>query len=174
MATNNQADAPRTAAELVDRVHSGWAALEDLVAGLSETQLSAPGSEGWAVKDHLAHIAEWEHALVAVLARQPQSEGFGLDAETYASLDDDLEAINDVLYQRNRALSVADVHAKRQAAHAEVLAALDKLADADVQNTIAGYGGDPTDDRPLLAKIAGDTYGHYAEHTGWIGEQLSR
>jgi hypothetical protein len=41
-----------------------------------------------------------------------------------------------------------------------------------VHSTIAKYDGDPTDDRPLLGKIAGDTYAHYADHVGWIKELL--
>lgn len=177
MATNTEVpDAPRTAAELVERVQLDWAALESIVAPLSSAQLTSPLSAGWAIKDRLAHIAEWERALAAVLAHRPQSEGFSssrLDAATYAALDNDLNGLNEVLYQRNRALSLAEVQASTRAAHAEILAALAKLTDADVQSTIAGYGGDPTDQCPLLGKIAGDTYAHYAEHTGWIRDQLA-
>jgi hypothetical protein len=167
-------DAPRTAAELIDRVQIDWAALEHVVAPLSETQLNtpAPAPGGWAIKDHLAHIAEWERALTAVLERRPQWQGFGLDAVTYSQLGDNLDGLNDLLYQRSRGLSTSEIQAKARAAHAEALAALHTLTDADIQNTIGGYGGDPTDQRPLLTKIAGDTYAHYAEHTGWIKEQL--
>jgi hypothetical protein len=166
------ADEPRTATELIARVQTDWAALEFVVASLSEEQLTIPLSGGWAIKDHLAHIAEWERATTAVLARRPQSEGFGLDAATYARLTD-VDQINELIYQRNRDLTISVVQSSARAAHADVLAALGALTDADVQNTIAGYGGDPTDNRPLLAKIAGATYGHYAEHTGWIQEQLA-
>ena len=66
---------PRTAAELIDRVQIEWAALEYTVAGLSLQQLITPGPQGWSVKDHLVHIAEWEAATDAVLARRPQHEG---------------------------------------------------------------------------------------------------
>ena len=55
----------------------------------------------------------------------------------------------------------------------EILAALGQLTDADLESTIAEYGADSTDDRPLLGKIAGDTYVHYAEHVGWIKELLA-
>jgi hypothetical protein len=171
LATNGL-EAPRTAAELSDRVQRDWAALEQVVGSLSESQLTTPLSGGWAIKDHLAHILEWEHALVAVLARRPQSEGFGLDKATYAQLGDDVDQINDLLYQRSRTLSLAEVQANAASAHAELITALAKLTDADVQSTIAGFGGDATDNRPLLAKIAGDTYAHYGEHTGWIKDQL--
>jgi hypothetical protein len=166
-------DEPRTAAELVDRVQIDWAALEYAVASLSEAQLTAPGPEGWSVKDHLMHVGDWERAVTAVLRRRPQYEGFGLNAATYAGLDDDLDGLNDVLYRRSKAVSIAEVHARRRRAHAEVLDALATLTDADIQKTIAEYTADPTDTRPLLTKIACDTYAHYEEHTRWIKELLT-
>ncbi len=160
---------PRSAAELIDRVQVEWAALEYVAAGLSLEQLVTPGPQGWSVKDHLVHIAEWEAATGAVLARRPQHEGFGLPAD----LPTDIDALNDVLYQRSRDVPIDEVQAKGRRVHAEIIAALGRLTDADIRSTIAEYGANPTDDRPLLRKIAGDTYVHYAEHAGWIKELLS-
>jgi len=104
-------------ADLIDRVQIEWAALEFVVAGLSETQLATPGPEGWAVKDHLVHIAEWEAATGAVLARRPQHEGFSLPAD----LPSDIDALNDVLYQRSRDVPIGEVQARARRAHAEVM-----------------------------------------------------
>jgi hypothetical protein len=160
---------PRSAAELIDRVQIDWAALEYTVAGLSLHELTTPGPQGWSVKDHLAHIAEWESATGAVLARRPQHEGFSLPADH----PKDLDALNEVLYQRNRDLPIHEVQAKARRAHAEIIAALGRLSDADVGSTIAEYGSDPADDRRLQDKIACDTYAHYAEHVGWIKELLA-
>jgi len=154
---------------LIDRVQIEWAALEYTVAGLSLQQLITPGPQGWSVKDHLVHIAEWEAATDAVLARRPQHEGFSLPAD----LPTDIDALNDVLYQRSRDLPIDEVQAKARRIHAETIAALGRLSDADLRSTIAEYGADPTDNRSLLAKIACDTYGHYAEHVVWIKELLT-
>jgi hypothetical protein len=81
--------------------------------------------------------------------------------------------LNDVLYRRHRDEPIADAQAFARRAHAEVLDALHKLADADLHKTVGEFSGDPTDDRPLLNKIAGDTYAHYREHVGWIKELLA-
>ena len=159
---------PRTAAELIDRVQIDWAALEYVLSGLSEAQWTTPGPEGWSVKDHLAHIADWERMLVAVLGRRPEHEGFGLPPP----LPEDIDVLNDILYRRSRGLSIEEVQDVSRRAHAEVLAALHHLSDADLRTSVAGYGGDPGDDRPLLDKIAANTYAHYAEHTGWINDLL--
>jgi hypothetical protein len=161
---------PTTAAEVLDRVQISWAALQDVVSRLSSDQLSTPGPETWSVKDHLAHIAEWERACTAVLNHQPQWEGFRLEPKVYASLE--LDPLNEVLYERNRGLSIGEVKAMANAAHAEMVAALSGLGDADLKRPVGEYGMTTNPERPLLEKIAGDTYAHYAEHTGWISELL--
>ena len=163
---------PRTIAELLNRVQIDWAALEYAVASLTAAQLVTPGPEGWAIKDHLMHIGDWEKATTAVLHHRPQHEGFALNEATFLGLADDLDGLNDILFRRSQAVSIEEVHAHRRRAHAELLAALAVLTDAHLQKSIADYGGNPTNPRRLLDKIAGDTYAHYAEHTVWIKELL--
>ena len=158
----------------MDRVQINWAALEYAVASLTAAQLVSPGPEGWSVKDHLMHIADWEKAVTAVLRHRPQHEGFALNEATFLGLADDLDGLNDILFRRSQAVSIEEVNARRRRAHAEVLAALAVLTDADLQKNIADYGGNPTNPRRLLDKIAGDTYAHYAEHTVWIAELLDK
>ena len=155
---------------MLDQVQISWAALQDVVSRLSDAQLAAPGPEHWSVKDHLAHIAEWERACTAVLERRPQAEGFRLDPNEYASLE--LDPLNNVLYERHRSDSIAKVKADGNAAHADMVAALSHLADADLQRPVGEYGMTTNRQRALLDKIAGDTYAHYVEHTTWIRELL--
>jgi hypothetical protein len=159
----------RSAAELVDRVQIEWAALEYVVSGLSLEDLTRAGPDGWSVKDHLAHVGAWDAELVAVLARRPAHEGFGLTAPVEGGID----ALNEVLYQRSRDLSIDDVQAEARRAHANLLAALSHLTDADLAGTAAEYGANPKDDRPLREKISEDSYAHYAEHAGWIKTLLA-
>ncbi len=158
---------------MLDRVQIEWSALEYAVASLTTAQLVSPGPESWSVKDHLMHVADWEKATTAVLCHRPQYEGFGINEATYFGLSDDLDGLNDVLVRRSQALSIDEVHARRRRAHAEMLAALSSLTDADLLKGIAEYGGNPENNRRLLDKIAGDTYAHYAEHTTWIGDLLA-
>ena len=161
---------PATRAELLDRVQADWAALQYIVSGLSDAQLTGAGPEGWSVKDHLAHIAEWERGCTGVLAHRPQADAFGIDAQAYATLD--IDQLNDVFYQRHRAEPIGDVKALAYAAHADMLAAISKLHDADLQRSVSEYGMTANPDRRLIEKIAGDTYAHYAEHTDWINNLL--
>ena len=161
----------------MDRVQIDWAALEYAVASLSSAQLLATGPEGWSVKDHLMHIGDWEKAVTAVLRHRPQHDGFALNEATFVGLADDLDGLNDILYRRSKTVSLEEVHAQRRRAHAEILAALERLTDADIAQSIAAYGADSTNTqtntRPLLNKIAGDTYEHYTDHTRWIKALVS-
>jgi hypothetical protein len=160
---------PATVAELVDRIQVAWATLMDVVSPLSEAQLVTAGPpDGWAVKDHLVHIADWERATTFVLRREPQSLGLGVDPPP-----DDVDALNAIMYERSRALSLDEVTERARVAHAELLAEIHKLSDADLPKTRAEYGPEPDlTDRTIIGKIAGDTYEHYADHTVWIGDLL--
>src|SRR5262245_49013444 len=92
---------PTSTAQVLERIQTEWAALQSVVSGLSEAALTSVGPEGWAVKDHVAHIAEWERGCTGVLAHRPQAEAFGLDAQAYAEMRD-VDQLNDVLYRRHR------------------------------------------------------------------------
>jgi uncharacterized damage-inducible protein DinB len=163
---------PSSVSEVLDRTRIEWAALQDVVSRLSDAELASPGPEEWAVKDHLAHIAEWERGCTAVLEHRPQWQGFQLAEADYTTLDTDIDALNAVLYARHRDESITDVKSLGNAAHADILAALSHLSDADLQRPVADFGMLTNPERKLLEKIAGDTYEHYAEHTTWIGELL--
>jgi hypothetical protein len=85
----------------------------------------------------------------------------------------DLDRLNDILFQRHRSDSIADVKAMANAAHADIVGVISHLADADLQRAVGEYSMSSNPDRLLLEKIAGDTYEHYAEHAGWIKDLLA-
>jgi hypothetical protein len=167
-----ETDLPGTKGELIQRIESDWAPFASLVSSLTDSQLTTPGPEVWAPKDHVVHIAEWERGLAALLAGRLQSEGFRFDEATSLQLAGDVEAINSVLYERNRALGVSEVLAISQEAHTALMEALGRLTDGEIHGTVAGFGMDLEDHRPLAAGIGEDSFGHYAEHAGWIREMV--
>jgi hypothetical protein len=166
-------DRPSTRHAVLEAVRTSWAVLEDRLSGLSTAQLEAPGPEGWSVKDHVAHIADWERATTAVLNHEPQYIGFRLQPARFAELRHDLDALNAALYDRSRSLPVQSVLDEARATHANVLEALEQVRDGDLSRTLAEFSPGETSQRTLLEKIAGDTYEHYAEHVTWIGELLA-
>jgi hypothetical protein len=158
---------PGTIADVLDRVRSGWSALGETFAGLNEQQMTAPGPEGWSVKDHLAHVSTWERALTTILNGRPQRVAFDLDSETYDRIDS-VDQLNAIIYKRYQERPLDEVLAESEQVHGDMVAALERLTDADLERSVADFGGDVDDERPIRQKIEGDSYEHYAEHVGWL------
>ncbi len=97
---------PQQRADLLEHIRSSRARLDQTVGQLSEQQLATPGPDGgWAVKDHLAHLAAWEHKLLAMIQGQPGYVGLHVDAATYEHSNiDELNAILHERFKSRRAL----------------------------------------------------------------------
>jgi hypothetical protein len=160
---------PRTVAEVLERIHSTWAALHATFDGLSDQQLTDPGPEGWSVKDHLAHIMVWDGVPTTILRGQPQHRAFGLDQNAYDRVDS-VDQLNAYIYEKHKDRPLADIRACLAQVHADLVAAVTRLTDADLDRSIADFGSDVDDKRPLRDKIEADSYGHYVEHTAWLAE----
>ena len=165
---------PKTAAELLSRVDRAWEALERTVDRLTPAQLTdVRDPAGWAVKDHLMHVAAWEAAFLGRLTGTPVHEALGLD-EAVLSQDEDTQ--NAVLFERHRHRPLADVLDTTRANHRAARARLAALGDhavtgslADILPPSAGGGGDPA-----ASWIGGNTWEHYDAHHGWIRALVER
>ena len=81
--------------------------------------------------------------------------------------------MNRMIYERNRTRPLDEVLADLQEAHQEALAAVSAMADEDLLRPYDDF--QPQDRRPdghtpILWRIAGNTFGHYAEHRKTIME----
>ena len=160
--------APRTKAELIERIPPAWAALEAVIAGLNESELATPVPEGWSVKDHLAHVATWERMVVAHLRDGSAHAVVRMDEATY--LAKTLDELNEAIYQRNRDRPPAAVLEDFRQAHREIVALLERMDEAGFWKP---YWRDDPSGRPVMDKVAGDTYRHYLEPLAWINELLT-
>jgi len=158
---------PRSVADVLSRIHTTWSELVGTLDGLSQSQLVEADPEGWSIKDHLAHITAWDRVPAAIMRGDRQHVAFGLDEGAYERIDS-VDQLNAIIYERHRDRALADVQADMQQAHADLVSAVEKLSDADLDRAIADFGSDPDDTRPLRDKIEGDSYGHYVEHAGWL------
>jgi uncharacterized protein (TIGR03083 family) len=159
---------PQQKADLLERIHSSRAALDQIVGHLSEHQLATPGPDGgWAVKDHLAHLAAWEHKLLAMIQGQPGYVGLQVDAATYEHSN--IDEINAILHQRFKALNPAQALAESRQSYEQLMASIEALSPADLSGLYAP--GDPDDDRRMIDGIIDNTYDHYDEHRAAI-EQI--
>ncbi|MEX0750608.1 MAG: ClbS/DfsB family four-helix bundle protein [Dehalococcoidia bacterium] len=157
---------PRTKEELLARIPPARAALDEVVAALTEDELAdLRDGAGWSTADHLSHIASWERMIVAHLSDGSDHEIVGIDRERYEAAG--LDELNNLLYHRMRGLPLGDALAEYRSAHAAIVAFLSQLAPGVFAQT--HWEGDPSG-RTVLEKAAGDTYRHYLEHRQWIVE----
>jgi hypothetical protein len=162
---------PRNTEDLLARIAEGWVVLHQRIAPLSPAQLTTPGPEGgWSVKDHLAHLATWEGMLVALLEGKPIHTAFGIDHAEYDALES-TDALNAVIAEQHKDRSLDEAMQRSEETHAQVVAKISALSDEDLLKPLTHFQPDDPDgpdERPVLVKIIGDTYGHYAEHLPWI------
>jgi hypothetical protein len=159
---------PRTTAELLSRVDRAWEALEDTVGRLTPAQLTdLRDPAGWAVKDHLMHVAAWEDALLARLAGRPPHEALGID-EAVLAQDEDTE--NAAIFARHRQRPLPEVLDAVRASHRATRARLAGLKDHAVAGTVADLlpPGSESDGSSAAAWIGGNTWEHYEAHHDWI------
>jgi hypothetical protein len=159
-----------TASEVVARVESGWHELDGLARGLDAEGLSLPRSpDGWAVKDHLVHVAAWEHWLLALFERRDKLAAMGA-----ASATKEIDSVNDIVYNNHRDDSVDEALGYFRESHERLMEALRRQSTEDFERPYKTFfdAGEESDEQPVLVAVAANTYDHYAEHVGWIKEQL--
>jgi hypothetical protein len=159
---------PKTTAEILARVDLAWTALQGTLGRLTPAQLTdVRDPVGWAVKDHVMHVAAWENAFLARLAGRPAHEALGLDEATLA-LDED--AVNAAIFELHRTRPLAEVLDTARATHRAARARLAALGDHAIQGTVTDVlpPGAEKDGDPAAPWIGGNTWEHYEAHHGWI------
>lgn len=155
---------PQDTTQLLHQIDQEWTHLIAEVAKLTPEQLTTPAADGWAVKDHLAHLTHWEQWLLRHhVAGEPAKDVLQVDADLLEEFDTD--AVNAIILERSRNRTLADVLQDLHETHDKVVATLRALPfDKLLQPR---YADDP-EQRPLLLWVAGDTYEHYQEHSAML------
>jgi hypothetical protein len=170
---SEQDELPTTVDELLGRMEAARAAFYSSVSGLSEEQLAAPLTErDWSVADHMAHIAVWMDGIIEGLEGRSRWAAMGADGPPGAA---GFDALNEQLRAPHAGKSPAEVRSWLDGVHGRMAAKLRTLSIAELRRPYSHYQpGEARDDagEPFLSWVAGDTYGHYDEHRGWIEAAL--
>ena len=154
---------------MVEPIQKSWTELNSLVESLGASRLSITGADGWAVKDHLIHIAAWEHSLLALLEGADRHQAMGVGREV-----EETDAINAAVWAMHRNKTPEEALDYFHQTHALLLKLLRTMSDDDLRRPYNHYQpNEPrnaNDNRPALDWVAGNTYEHYAEHIDWIGQ----
>jgi len=153
---------------LAERIDATWSRLVSLVHALGPGGLEISGPDGWAVKDHLAHVAAWEQWLMALFAGEDRLAAMGLEG----GAGEDVDAINARIWALHRKKSAEEALAFFHETHRRLVAVLERFSDEDLELPYAHYDPASEDDaeraRPVSLWVAANTYDHYAEHIDWI------
>ena len=164
---------PPTVDDLTTRMERSRAAFYAVLDGLSPERLAAPLTErGWSAADHVAHIAVWMGGILAALDGKSRWTAMGADGPPG---DAGLDELNERLRAPHATKSPAAVRAWLDATHERMLARLHGMTIEELRRPYGHYQpGELRDDagEPFLHWVVGDTYGHYDEHRGWLGEAL--
>jgi hypothetical protein len=135
---------------LLRRLDRAWCSLLDVYAGVPNSELTEPGTDGgWSIKDTISHVTAWEEEslehLPTILA--------GMRTPRYSVKYGGIDAFNALTLERSRGLTVAEVLSGRDETHqrlVEYLVAVPEDAFA-------------TETR-FRHRLRADTWGHYPGH----------
>jgi hypothetical protein len=153
--------------KILDEMRTKYAALEDILAPLDETQMTTEGVNGdWSIKDVLAHITAWHLRLLdrlhaAIWNEEPTLSGVVTDEE--------VDRLNEQIYKENKSRPLNDVLIDFRTTYLQIVDEVQAMNEEDLTDPhrFTWMKGNP-----LWYIVAGDTYEHYEEHLQPIQEWL--
>jgi hypothetical protein len=152
---------PKSKAEMLQWVNDEWEALNELLARIPPAEREQPGVEGgdWSIKDLMAHVTAWEKLMVQWL--QEAARGETPQRPVPGLTWDDLDLLNQRIFDENHNRPLAEVEADFHAFHKTALETVTPWSEADLF-TPGRYQW--MGDRPLMYVVAGNMWDHYQEH----------
>lgn len=165
-----------TKTKLLSDIGQSWTRLDTALNRLNDAQLTTiQDAQGWTAKDHVIHLTRWERSVVFFLQGLPRHQGLGVEEALYLEGSDD--AINAVIYQETREISLHDALAQFRATHQQLLQLLQPLTDDALQKHYRDFlPEEPGDDDGPTAMnvIYGNTAHHFSEHLEWIEALINK
>ena len=134
--------------DLLALVQTSWTPFRLAIGAIGLPGLEEKTSTGWTYKDLVAHAAAWEDRTVTRLRTFRES-----GAKTYPGVDD-TDEFNAAVVERTRVRDAREVIGELDATHARIVGEIGKLTREEI------HANDDWD----IAVVAGNTYGHYADH----------
>jgi mycothiol maleylpyruvate isomerase-like protein/DinB family protein len=134
--------------DLLAIVQTSWTPFRLAIGAIGLPSLEEKTSTGWTYKDLAAHAAAWEDRTASRLATLRKNH-----AKNYPGVDD-TDEFNASVVERTRGRDAREVLGELDAAHARIVGEIGKLTPEQIH----------ANDDWVIAVVAGNTYGHYADH----------
>jgi hypothetical protein len=147
--------------QLREAIENGYRLFKELLAQFSAEQMQQPGAVGkWSVKDTVAHILVHEQRMLQWMQERVCGKHLAM-FQPYAMPDDELDQLNEEIYQENCGRHLDDILHDLEKTHAEALRPVETSHAEDILDPDRFHlqGGEP-----LWAAIAANTFEHYEEH----------
>lgn len=152
---------PGTSKELLDRVDEGWRGFREAVRNVGRAKLDEQTGGGWTYHDLVAHVAGW-HDLTARRLRVFRTEGrfpgYNEGVGGVAPFKD-VDEFNARIVSSHRLVGPEALTDELDTTFRALRTEIAGLSETQVHAN-AGWA---------IAIVAGNTYGHYAEHAKELG-----
>lgn len=161
---------PTSLATIKARVETAKIALDTFLNSVTDAQKTAPSTATkWAIRDHVAHLAVWHNALLAVFENQDRYAAMGIDRAWLKRGVTSLDDINAIVYYQNK----VKTHEEAVAMFEETFQAIQRLLETltDEMLALPFNHFQPEETRrvePIISWVEGATYEHYEEHLVWM------
>lgn len=162
----------QTKAHLLDVIQQARADLDDFITTVGEARLTQSNAFGpWTFKDLVAHLTGWRQLTVARMEAAVRGSVPAPPWLAQLDPDEDVDQINQRIYDANRDRSVPDVLRDSRETFHRMEAALAALSETDLfePNRFAWLGG-----YPLAAVVEGMAEHFHVEHEPEIRTWLAR
>jgi hypothetical protein len=137
----------KTGKELGQIANGAWIPFRLAVMSLGLSGLDAMTSSGWTYKDLVAHVATWADLTTKRLSRYRETGAMdGPDTE--------VDAINANVVERTKGRDAREILSELDTSMRTLFVEIEKLDDKQIH----------ANDDFAVAIVAGNTYGHFAEH----------
>ncbi|MCW5876692.1 MAG: ClbS/DfsB family four-helix bundle protein [Anaerolineales bacterium] len=156
--------------KLLTKIREGWKQLQDFIGGYTDEQLTTPtDAAGWTAKDHLIHLAVWQNGMTALLDKQPRRGAMGLSEELWDTLARGYDEVNAAIQQQHEGLSIDEVRGALEESHQEFVARIEALPAEELVLPYKHFQPWAENrEEPVIAYLAGNSFGHSEQHIPWM------
>ena len=147
--------------QLLESIRAGHSRFMLVLAEFNHEQMTQPGVIGkWSLRDTVAHIVVHEQRMIRWMQERLHGDEPVLP-QPYAMPDDELNQLNEQVYQEQQVRSLCDILHDFDQTHIEALTLVETAAEEDILDPghFSLQGGEP-----LWEAIAANTFWHCAEH----------